>query len=293
MKFLLVLFVFSPLSFAQPEAIAQQTKRPAESGDKRLQSDVPPFRNSIVSTKFDFIRTSDPTAFKSVRFVGRGTREMPDKRSNELFANDTFLFEATFNDGKVNIWVHRAFESREAATRYARMAAERLGRLPGFMRRRLSHVVIHKGDRVAFAESEGHFIVLYSQNMETRVRNHDLEETVFHEAVHATLDSNYSKSRAWLAAQKADGRFITEYAAAKPMKEDMAESALFAYTVQKHPGRLPPHVEARVHKHIPNRLAFFRRLFAELGKEQKKDPKKPRANSKKQVPTQPAKRRPA
>ena len=58
--------------------------------------------------------------------------------------------------------------------------AEAVGKLPTFMRRTLDHVVIHRGDETAFGESDGHFFVLYSENIKTRIRNHDLEETVFH-----------------------------------------------------------------------------------------------------------------
>ena len=64
------------------------------------------------------------------------------------------------------------------------------------MRRMLDHVVIHRGNATAFAEYLGHFFVLYSANIKVRIRNHDLEETVFHEAVHATLDYKYTRSAA-------------------------------------------------------------------------------------------------
>ena len=228
----------------------------------------PLFKNSIVSTEFDFITSDDPNAFESLRFLGQETREMPDKRNNKLKAKDTFIFEAGFrDDSKVKIWAHRSFGSMELAEHYALMLSGPLGKLPELMRKKLSHVVIHKGDLTAFAESDGHFFILYSKNMETRVRNHDLEETVFHESVHATLDLKYSKSKAWLAAQKADSSFITEYAASNPTKEDLPESALFAYTMLKHPDRLPAEVEKWVHKHMPNRLAFFREVFSEGEKE--------------------------
>ena len=107
------------------------------------------------------------------------------------------------------------------------MAAGPVGQLPALMRAKLSLVVIHQGDEIAFGEHEGHFIVLYSGNMETRVRNHDLQETVFHEAVHATLEQAHGKSKAWLAAQRADTDYITVYAARLPDREELPESALY------------------------------------------------------------------
>jgi hypothetical protein len=246
----------------------EKGKEPESNG---AHSAKPLFKNSIVSTEFDFITSDDPNAFESLRFLGQGTREMPDKRNDKLKAKDTFIFEARFrDDSKVEIWAHSSFGSMEVAERYALMLSGPLGTLPELMRKKLSHVVIHKSDLTAFAESDGHFFVLYSENMETRVRNHDLEETVFHESVHATLDLKHSKSKAWLSAQKADDDFITEYAASNLTKEDLPESALFTYTMLKHPGRLPSEVEKWVHKHMPNRLAFFRRVFSEAEKEKKR-----------------------
>ena len=245
----------------------EKGKEPESNG---AHSAKPLFKNSIVSTEFDFITSDDPNAFESLRFLGQGTREMPDKRNNKLMEKDTFIFEARFrHDNKVKIWAHSAFGSMEVAERYALMLSGPLGKLPELMRKKLSHVVIHKGDMTAFAESAGHFFVLYSENMATRVRSHDLEETVFHESVHATLSLKHSESKAWLSAQKADDSFITEYAASNPTQEDLPESALFAYTMLKYPGRLPSEVEKWVHEHMPNRLAFFRSVFPEVEKEKK------------------------
>ncbi len=227
----------------------------------------PPFKNSVASTDFDYIKADDPDAFESIRFVGRERTEMPDKRNDELMSDNTFVFEAKFRDGKlIPIWAHNSFGDVQTAQRYATMVTGPLGKLPEPMRKILTRVVIHKGNETAFAEDGGHFFVLYSENMETRVKNHDLEETVFHESVHATLDQKHAKTEAWLSAQKADGAFITEYGANNAGKEDMAESALFAYTMLKYPGRLPAEVEDWVRKNTPNRLAFFKKIFAEMEK---------------------------
>jgi len=129
------------------------------------------------------------------------------------------------------------------------------------MRSKLDHVVIHKGDETAFGEADGHFFVLYSDNIRTRIRNHDLEETVFHESVHATLDIPFANSRKWRKAQKADGQFVTEYAKRNPAKEDLAETALFAYTYFQHPARLSPELQSKLEQQIPNRLKVLEGLF--------------------------------
>ena len=191
---------------------------------------------------------------------------MPDKRRDELFANGVFSYSAQFEDGtSVEIWVHPDVGSREAARKLALQAADPIGKLPTIMRSRLDHVVIHEGDETAFAEDRGRFFVLYSENMANRLRNHDLEETVFHEAVHATLDHPRLKSAEWKDAQRADGGFVTRYARRNPNKEDMAESALFAWALLIHPGRLPEMIEQRVNSIMPNRLKYFRTIFLDSG----------------------------
>ena len=226
----------------------------------------PLFPNSIVSNDLEFITASDPHVFTCLTYVGRDRREMPDKRGGDLFADGTFVFTAQFSDGtRVGIWAHPDFGSIDRARDHVNLITEPLGKLPTVMRKNLSHVVLHTGDETAFGEDEGHFFVLYAENVKTRVRNHDIQETVFHESVHATLDADYARSSKWLKAQRADADFVTEYAANLPEREDMAESALFAYTMLKHPGRLPDDVAARVQKTMPNRLAFFRSLFIDSG----------------------------
>lgn len=223
----------------------------------------PIYENSVVSNDLDFIRTSDDSVFSCLAYVGVERAEMPDKRRDGLFDNGALIFNANYADGTtVGLWAHSDFGTQSAASRAVTPVAEAIGKLPTFMRATLDHVVIHTGDETAFGEADGHFFVLYADNIVTRLRNNDLEETVFHESVHATLDAAYLRNRDWRAAQRADVGFVTHYAAGRPDKEDMAESALFAWAVLQHPGRLPASIEAEVRRIMPNRLAFFDDLFS-------------------------------
>lgn len=222
----------------------------------------PLFKNSVVSNTLDFIMTSDPSAFHCISYDGEITAEMPGAASGQLMANGVFSFTAQYTDGSsVPFWVHYDIGSNDTAAPVAQNAAKAVGKLPTFMRAKLNHVVIHGGDGTAFAEDRGRFFVLYAKNMKTRMRNKDLEETVFHEAVHATLDIPHLKSAAYRKARRADGAVITQYAAKRPT-EDMAESALFAWALTQHPGRLPARIEDAVRQIMPNRLAFFETLFS-------------------------------
>jgi len=221
----------------------------------------PLFPNSVVSNDIDFILDTDPNEFTSLTFIGLEDKEMPGNGSN-LFDENTFVFEATFSNGKiVEIWCHSSFITLEAAQEYADKLCPRLGKLPFVQRDMLDHVCINVGNQTAFAETEGHFFVLYSENMDDRISTHDLEETVFHESVHASIQDIYENDTAWTNAQAADPSFVTYYAQSYPQLEDMPESALFAYTLITYPGRLDADIEAWLLENIPNRLAFFEDIY--------------------------------
>jgi hypothetical protein len=104
-------------------------------------------------------------------------------------------------------------------------------------------------------------MVLYSDNATKRIGTHDLEETVFHESVHAAWDNAHAKSAEWRDAQKKDGGYVTDYARKNPQGEDLAESALFAYTLLHHPDRIPKEEAAKIASLIPNRIAFVEKLL--------------------------------
>ncbi len=228
-------------------------------------AEQPFFRNSIVANDIDFIHTSDPTVESTLNYLGTSRREMPDKRNDLLFDDGAHAFSMEFADGAVvEIFLHSDFENFVEIERYSNLLKGPVGKLPLEMRKTLSHVVIHKGNEAAFSEHLGHFFVLYSQNMETRIKNNDLEETVFHESVHATLDHRYRESNDWIEAQRADSVFVTNYGADNPNTEDFAESALFAYTLNSYPDRLPANLQRWLKDNVPNRMAYFDDLFSNL-----------------------------
>lgn len=223
----------------------------------------PLYQFSITSNDIDFITSTDPDAFESLTYVGQDKKEMPGGPvEGVLFDENSYVFKATFTNGKeIGVWCHSSFESKGAAENYANKLCPRLGKLPEVQRDMLHHVVIHTGDETAFAETEGNFFVLYAENMDTRIGYNDLEETVFHESVHASLQKIHENTSAWRIAQVSDGNFITEYALGKPSLEDMPESAIFCYTVIKYPGRLSTDVENWIKDYIPNRLEFFSEIY--------------------------------
>jgi hypothetical protein len=243
--------------------VNSQESGAGDGGIENLEgSKTPLFKNSIVSTEIDFIQATDPDTFLNLGYIRQEAKEMPGNGSDDLIDQNTYVFRASFKDDtSMEIWAHSSFGSRSAAEEYADKLTPRLGKLPALMRKKINHVIINKGDSTAFAEDAGGFFVLYSDNMDTRISNNDLEETVFHESVHVAFDLTYANSEAWKQAQDKDGVFITEYAESRPNKEDLAETAIFAYTMRTHPGRLDQDIEAWVRTNIPNRLDFLEIVF--------------------------------
>lgn len=221
----------------------------------------PPFVNSVVSNDLAFILETDANAQETYRFVEVARKEMPDKRPGELFA-DAYVFEFGYatadGAGKtVEIWANTDFGSLSDASRYAWRLGRAIGLQPELFRNALSHVVLHTGNETAFAEERGGFFVIYADNMDARISTDDLPHTVFHECAHVALEAAHATAPGWVAAQEADAGFLTAYARDNAAKEDVPESAIFAYAVLNFPGRLPADVEAAVRTRMPNRLAYF------------------------------------
>lgn len=214
----------------------------------------PLYPNSVASNDLDFILADDPGACWSIAEDGGGRTEMYDPRRDTLFVDSAFHFDVTFSDQKVRINVHP--DVRDPQQR-AMEAAASISRLPPQMRNELRYVNILDGDGAAWEETLGGFFTLYDGFMERRLAEHDLDETVFHESAHVALDPLLSSDPDWQSNQIADDAFITQYAAEQPDKEDIPESALFAWTMLHHPGRLPTDVEAAVRDIMPNRLEYL------------------------------------
>jgi hypothetical protein len=221
------------------------------------------YASSVVGTDFDFIRDGDPDLFEELVSKGEGEAEMPDKtKKGAELVRPAFRFEARFRDGaRIALAIDAAFKTEEEARKEALRYTPRLGRLPSALRRGVRRVVVHKGGADATAFSDVGLIVLYSENATKRLSTHDLEETVFHESVHAAWDAAHAASEAWRAAQHEDGRFVTEYGRKNPDDEDLAESALFAFALIHHPERIPKQDAAQIRRAIPARIAFVQTLL--------------------------------
>ena len=220
-----------------------------------------PLYDNTVGTVFDIIKTSDPTAFTCLKGLGTGARQIWDKRVDGEPTVMAYLFEANYSDGtRIEIAINPEFGSAEAARAQALRFAEPLGRLPTLLRKGIAKFSLHKGDR-GFHAGTGQ-IVFYDEAARQREGYNHLEESLFHEAVHASLDEEHRLAPEWVMAQKADGEFLTGYAERSPEREDLAETALFVFAIVHHPDRFPPNDTNDVLNAIPHRYDYVRqRIF--------------------------------
>jgi hypothetical protein len=137
------------------------------------------------------------------------------------------------------------------AEKYARM----LGQLPTALRRRVAYLVIHRG-RMPFAGGPD-FVLIHTDQADDYERDGILEETLVHEAAHTSLDPFHARAPGWLAAQEADGEFISRYAKDFPYREDVAESVLPYIAVRYRLDSISERTAELILTTIPNRIAYL------------------------------------
>ncbi len=224
-----------------------------------LAAASPPF-GSTADTVFDIITADDPSSFACLSFEGRETRQMWDKRRDNEFDLNVFLFRAYFRDGPaIDIIVNPEFATRDRAEAEARRYTRPLGQLPMVLRQGIRQFGIHDGEPT-YSAGPGKIFV-YAGRTTLRISENHLEESLLHESVHASLDADHAAAPGWIAAQQADPGFVTAYAARHPEREDLAETALFAYAFLRHPDRFPPVDSADVRAIAPARLAYLSRVL--------------------------------
>ena len=85
---------------------------------------------------------------------------------------------------------------------------------------------------------------------------------MLHEAAHVSLDDRVEPDPEWVAAQKADGAYISKYAKSHPQREDVAESFLAYLAARYVPSRISRTWETTILQTIPNRIAYFDALLS-------------------------------
>ena len=212
----------------------------------------PPFGGTTFISP-DVITEADPTALRSVVYTGRGERVIWDYRVFDWVTVEAYLFEAQIGGRVVEFQVNPEFESEAAAREQVDVYAPTIGRLPAVLLSRLGSVHVNAGrpehpdallplrPRQVFGGNWfDQSITIHTGRGEEYISGGFLEEVLFHEAAHVSVDGLVEDTPEWRAAQDADGAFISTYARDFPNREDVAESILPYFAVRLRPGSLTP-----------------------------------------------------
>jgi hypothetical protein len=203
------------------------------------------------------IRSSDPSAFQKLTATGRGERRVFDRRTSGWITINAYLFRIEWSDGLVTeAQVNPEFGDSLAPLEAAKYALE-VGRIPTCLRKDIRSLWIHPGKK-PFGGGN-HAILIHTGQSAEYERTGILEETLIHEASHTSLDDAFARDAGWLAAQKADVNFISNYAKDNPIREDVAETFLLWMAVRQFPRRISQKTYDTVTTYIPNRLRFWDR----------------------------------
>ena len=218
----------------------------------------PPFQGTVFIDP-DVITPSDPSSLFDVAYGGRGERRMFDRRPSDWVVLNAYLFNARFDDGlsseiQVNPEFGSVLAAEVAAYKYARM----IGQLPTVLRNDVETVWIHKGEQL-WGGGNDNILIHVDQYVHDPFFRDFEEEVLIHESGHTSLDAEHARAPDWLAAQMADGGFISTYARDNPTHEDIAESILPWLAVRYRSDRISGADEQKILNTMPNRLAYFDR----------------------------------
>ncbi len=179
---------------------------------------------------------------------------------------NAWIFNASCDGGAntFEIRVHPDFTTQQDAATEAEKYGKAAGRLPKVLRsgtdktKGIRTLAIHKGSHLWHASSRLGSISTYTELTSDAY----IEEVMFHEAAHVSLDKEVKSDSKWLAAQKADGAFISSYAKDNSASEDVAESFLAYFSARYVPTRIDSDWKDPILQTIPNRIAYFDALLS-------------------------------
>ena len=222
----------------------------------------PPFQGTAFIDP-DLIVASDPSALRRLHYAGRDTRTMFDRRANAFVPTDAYLFNATFEgEAVVEVQVNVEFGDPVLAERHAAFYARAIGQLPAGLRTRVETVWVHRGVMPFGGGNDN--ILVHTGKAAEYLRDGVLEEILMHEAAHTSLDPIHAAADAWLAAQDADGGFISDYARDHSGREDVAESFGPFFALRHRRERIPRGMADMIEATMPNRIDYFDGLDLEM-----------------------------
>jgi hypothetical protein len=220
-----------------------------------VNADPPPYYGtSFIDPAI--ITADDSSALVSVTSLGKGIRKVFDRRIGKSQEMNVFVFKIVWADGltteaRVNSEFGSTTEARTQAMKYGRV----VGQLPTCLRKVLLYLDIHKGN-YDFAGGTKSVVIHTERSLEYE-NDGVLEEILFHEATHTSLDKIHRSTPDWLAAQQGDQVFISTYAQENPQREDVAESFLPWFAVRQCNRRISQENYDKITQAIAQRLEYF------------------------------------
>lgn len=223
--------------------------------DKRKEK-APPFFGTKAIGK-NIITASDPSVFKELSDGGEAMRKVFDRRISDWAETKVWLFKVVYADRAepTEVQGNKEFSDVAKARSLALKYAKAVGQLPACLRRDVRSITIHDGEQ-PFGGGN-HNILIHVQQAVKLEKDGILEEVLFHEATHTSIDGDHKEAAGWIGAQKADGGFISTYAAENPVREDLAESFLSYFAVKYRRSRISGEAYSAITKAIPARMAYF------------------------------------
>lgn len=222
----------------------------------QMTDPAPPYAGTVWYAE-DIITASDPSSYQGLTYEGTGTRTMFDRRTASFEQFEPHLYNAVFGAQTkfvVEIQVNPEFDeatARQHAERYARV----IGQIPAFFYKDLKTVWIHAG-KEPFGGGNNNLLIHTEQGDEYE-KDGVLEEVFLHEGAHTSLDAYIANDPVWLAAQVADGQFISTYARDNPRREDVAETIGPFLAIAYRRGRISQSQLDTVSQTVPNRIKYL------------------------------------
>jgi hypothetical protein len=215
----------------------------------------PPFEGTAYVDK-DIIRKNDPSDFISLEYVGLVKENPYDYRADTSVPQDMFVFNVKYKYKKgTRVRVNTEFGNVKNAQKQAERYAFVVGQMPYVLLRDLDTITIHKGKEAFGGGSRD--ILVHTGSGDDFMRNGFVEEVVFHEGCHTSLDADAKENPAWEKARLLDDDFISTYALDFPHREDVAESCLMYFALRYRPDRIPNGIKNLIQKTIPARIDYF------------------------------------
>lgn len=226
-----------------------------------LLSAEPPFHGTIFVNK-SIVVDDDPTVFDKATSIGVGQRRMFDRRTNRFAEVEARLYQAEFKNGmKIEVQVNIEFDEEQAQQALDRYLPV-VGQLPAVLRKDVKTMWIHKGKEPFGGGNDN--LLIHTGMGEVYLRDGILAETLCHEAAHTSLDATHASNDRWLAAQRLDGEFISQYARDNPGREDIAESFLLYVALRYRRDRIPNDLAETIETTMPNRIQYFDSLELDM-----------------------------